>query len=71
VSCNAADQSIVAASVQQHFGTKALEEFEKTELGKLDINDLNELSQQLKERGKIIPSRRRRCPAATFLLKRD
>jgi hypothetical protein len=39
-------------SVEQHFGTKALEEFEKSKLGQLDVKDLNVLSEQLRERGK-------------------
>jgi hypothetical protein len=49
-----AGQSIttLSASVQQHFGSEAFKEFEKTELGQLNLKDLSELSQQLKERGK-------------------
>ena len=47
----AGGQSIMSVSVQQHFGTKAIEEFEKSELGQLDV-DLAKLSEQLKERGK-------------------
>lgn len=35
-----------------HFGTKALEEFERSELGQLNMEDLTELSEEVKQRGK-------------------
>lgn len=35
-----------------HFGTKALEEFEKSELGQLNMEDLTELAGEVKQRGK-------------------
>lgn len=45
VSLRAADMSA------SHFGTKALEEFEKSELGQLNMEDLTALSEQVKQRG--------------------
>ncbi|KAL4541969.1 hypothetical protein Ndes2526B_g06460 [Nannochloris sp. 'desiccata'] len=44
VSLRAADMSA------SHFGTKALEEFEKSELGQLNMDELTALSEQVKQR---------------------
>jgi hypothetical protein len=46
VSLRAADMSA------SHFGTKALEEFEKSELPQLNMDDLTALSEEVKQRGK-------------------
>jgi hypothetical protein len=50
VICSAAAPSNFP-SVEQHFGSKALEQFEKVKLEQLDTSDLASLAQELKQRG--------------------
>ena len=38
---------------EQHFGTNALEQFEKAKLGDFSTPDLTALTEQLKERGEV------------------